>query len=161
MIETRKCIVKLSSWTIVLLINCTAKISGWQCYYLIARVLKKNTLLNSQSEVSIFCRCGIKQKNQHELIFSCPGDGDIWTQMILPHGGEGIWPAILSQRQGIWPTAISKVQMPGGCPGGILKFELIDTLHAALFCYPKIWRLGNAKYERCEKFLKVLQNVFN
>ena len=28
----------------------------------IARVLKKNTLLNSQSEASIFCRCGISEK---------------------------------------------------------------------------------------------------
>ena len=54
----KKILVESSRIT-VLLVNCTAKIPGWQCYWLIARVLKKNTLLNSQSEASIFCRCGI------------------------------------------------------------------------------------------------------
>ena len=63
----------------------------------------------------------IKQRNQHQLIFCWPGDGDIWTQ-ILPHGQA--FDQESCPRGGEFDQQrFQKFEWPGG--GGMLKFQIV------------------------------------
>ena len=63
----------------------------------------------------------LPEHNKFKATEKFPGGGSIWSPgMDL---WWGIWTAFRPREGGIWTKILQKIQMPGGCPGEMLKLR--------------------------------------